>query len=138
MALEPAFDNINDLVPANPIDDDPVDEGDNHIRGLKQALQGNVTGDALATQLLQAGITALNADDKGAQVTGQVTVSEAAPLNPEELTRKDFVDGEVVTLNQTIATLQTQVDGLQTQLDNLIDGTTKFTGAQEAPDFTAV
>ncbi len=94
MPLEPNFDNIDDLVSANPALDDEVNEGDNHIRGVKNALQGNVSGSDLRTALLQQGIEALGVDDKGAQVVGQVTVSDPAPLNPDELTRKDFVDAQ--------------------------------------------
>ena len=124
MALEPAFDNIDDLVATNPAANDPVNEGDDHVRGIKNALKANVSGDAVATQLKAAGLVALNADNKGVQVTGQALVSDPAPLNPGELTRKDYVDA--------------QIANLQLQLNNLINGTTKFTGAQEAPDFTAV
>ena len=50
------FDNIDDLDPLNPLDDDPVSEGDDHLRGIKNALQGNVTGDALETRLMVASI----------------------------------------------------------------------------------
>ena len=123
MPLE-AVTNIDDLVETNPIDDDPVDEGDNHIRNLKTALTKNVGGDDLTTQLKAADVDIVNVDNKGAQVTGQVTASDPAPLNPDELTRMDYVDAAIADL--------------QLQLDNLINGTTKFTGAQEAPDFTAV
>ena len=123
MPLE-AVATIDDLVATNPIDDDPVDEGDNHIRNVKVALTKNVSGNATSTQLKASDVTVVNADNKGLQVTGQVTASDAAPVNPEELTRKDYVDGLIAAL--------------QLELDNLINGTTKFTGAQEAPDFTAV
>lgn len=100
MPLEPAFDNIDDLEPANPALDDVVNQGDDHLRGIKKALQGNVAGDALSTQLLQSDVVALNADDRGAQVTGQVTVSDPAPLNPDELTRRDYVDALSVIAGQ--------------------------------------
>ena len=123
MPLEPSFDNIDDLVTTNPAAGDGVNEGDDHLRGIKNALKGNVAGDALSTQLLQADLVALNADNKGAQVTGQVIVSDPTPLNPEELTRKDYVDA--------------QIAALQTQIDNLINGTTAFTGAVSGTDFIA-
>ena len=123
MALEPAFDNIDDLVPANPVANDPVDAGDDHIRGIKNALKGNVSGDAVATQLLQAGVVALNADAKGIQVSGQVLISDPAPVNPDEAARKDYVDA--------------QIAALQTQLDDLINGTTPFTGVVSGVDFIA-
>lgn len=92
MPLEPDFDNIDDLVPANPALDDEVNEGDNHLRGIKNALQGNVAGDALTTTLLAASVPALVVDADGAAVSGQVTASDAAPVDPEDLTRKDYVD----------------------------------------------
>ena len=94
MPLEPDFDNIDDLVSANPALDDEVNEGDNHLRGIKNALQGNVSGNAVSTQLLQQGIVALDVDDKGADVTGSVVISDPVPLNPNELTRKDYVDAQ--------------------------------------------
>ena len=37
-------------------------------------------------------LVALNASAAGVQVTGQATVSEAAPVADEDLTRKDYVD----------------------------------------------
>ena len=54
MALEPSFDNIDDLNPLNPADNDPVEEGDDHLRGIKNALQANITGDATETRLVIA------------------------------------------------------------------------------------
>ena len=92
MPLEPIFDHIDDLNPGNPIVDDPVNEGDNHLRGIKQALQGNVVGDALTTSLLVGLVAALTVDADGAIVVGQVKVSELLPLDPDDLTRKDYVD----------------------------------------------
>ena len=56
MPLEPTFDNIDDLDPANPFADDPVSEGDDHLRGIKKALQANVTGDDLETRLMVASV----------------------------------------------------------------------------------
>ena len=55
MPLEPQFDNIDDLDPANPLADDPVSEGDDHLRGIKNALRGNVQGDDSFTALLAGG-----------------------------------------------------------------------------------
>lgn len=49
------FGNIDDLDPANPLVDDPVSEGDDHLRGIKQSLQGNVQGDDTFTALLADG-----------------------------------------------------------------------------------
>lgn len=53
-----SFGNIDDLDPLNPLDDDPVSEGDDHLRGIKESLQGNVSGDDLETRLLVAGLVA--------------------------------------------------------------------------------
>lgn len=126
MPLE-TVNNIDDLDQNNPIDDDPVNEGDNHIRNVKLALQKNVGGDDVSTQLKQNDIVALNADANGVQVTGQATVSEAAPVAVEDVTRKDYVDGE----------LAAAVASLQTQIDNILNGTTPFTGVVNGIDWIA-
>jgi len=55
MPIEPNFDNIDALEPANPFDTDNVSEGDDHLRGIKNALKANVTGDATETRLLVGG-----------------------------------------------------------------------------------
>lgn len=67
------------------------------------------------------GATKFETTDKGASATGQVIVSDPAPLNPEELTRKDYVDGLIA--------------GLQSQIDNIENGFA-FTGAISAPTVT--
>ena len=142
MPLEPDFDNIDDLVPANPATDDEVNEGDNHIRGVKNALQGNVSGSALRTALLQQGVEALGVDDKGAQVVGQVTVTDPAPLNPDELTRADYVDGLVLVLQGLIDQLRIDVDlntaqvALNTAAIADIQNGFDFTGPISAPTVT--
>lgn len=68
MALEPDFSNIDDLVPANPADNDPVNEGDDHLRGIKEALKGNVAGSAVYSALLVAGAIAVRAASKVLQL----------------------------------------------------------------------
>ena len=57
-----SFGNIDDLDPLNPLVDDPVSEGDDHLRGLKLSLQGNVQGDDTFTALLVAGFIAATID----------------------------------------------------------------------------
>jgi len=52
MPVEGDFDNIDSLDPTFPFNDDPVAEGPQHLRGIKNALQGNVTGDDAETRLL--------------------------------------------------------------------------------------
>ena len=142
MPLEPDFDFIDDLVSANPVTDDDVNEGDNHIRGVKNALQGNVSGSALRSALLQQGIEALGVDDKGAQVVGGVTVTDPAPLNPDELTRMDYVDGLVATLQGLIDQLRIDVDantaqvGANTSSIANIENGFDFTGPISAPTVT--
>jgi len=118
-----AFGNIDDLDPANPLVDDPVSEGDDHMRGLKLSLKGNVTGDNTETRLLAATLVKLLTTDKGVTVTGQVLVSDPAPLNPDELTRKDYVDG-------LIASLQAEINDIKNGF--------AFTGPISAPTVTEV
>jgi hypothetical protein len=55
----------------------------------------------------------------------------AAPTSGGDAANKTYVDD----INTAI---QVQISSLQQQIDDLIDATTKFSGAQEAPDFTAV
>ena len=59
MPLEPDFDFIDDLVPANPDDDDLVLEGAAHLRGTKGAVQGTVTGDVTESRLMIDGVRTL-------------------------------------------------------------------------------
>lgn len=73
MPLEPKFDFIDDLNPLNPADGDPVAEGDDHLRGIKAALQANVKGDDTRTQLVVDGVDRLIAHLVAvANSTGQV------------------------------------------------------------------
>ena len=51
MGLETQFDNLDDLNSDWPLGTDPKSEGDNHLRGIKLALKGNITGDGTGTQL---------------------------------------------------------------------------------------
>ena len=81
MALEPNFDNIDDLVPANPLDNDPVDEGDDHLRGIKQALKGNVTGDATVTRLMIG---------NGVTIVGEASVNGQDVIGPNDTSALRF------------------------------------------------
>ena len=102
MPLEPDVDNIDDLVQSNPIVTDDVSEGDNHLRIIKRALQGNVAGDDLTTSLLAAGVPIVIVDGAGAVVAGvlsadqlaaaQVKATDPLPVDVDDLTRKDYVD----------------------------------------------
>ncbi len=121
---------IDDLNPDFPLGTDPVAEGDDHLRLIKRCLKGNVAGDTLGTQLLASAVAALGVTGTGSQTTGQATASDAAPAGVDDLTRKDYVDGEVLTL-------QGQIDGLQTQIDNILNGTTAFTGVVSGTDWNA-
>lgn len=51
MAVESQYSNIGDLNPSWPTPTDPVSEGDDHLRGIKNALQGNVQGSGTETVL---------------------------------------------------------------------------------------
>jgi hypothetical protein len=55
-------------------------------------------------------------------------VSVAAPVDVEDLTRKDYVDAEVIAAAATI----------DSRIDDILNGTTPFTGTVVAPDFQAV
>ncbi len=72
--------------------------------------------------------------DKGVGITGQAVVSDPAPLNPDELARKDYVDGEISTLNTS---LLAAIAVVQADLDNVKNGFA-FTGAISAPVVTEV
>ncbi len=60
---------------------------------------------------------------RGLSVTDQVTANAAAPTAVNHLTRKDYVDAQVASL--------------QSQIDNIVSGATAFTGTVTAPDFNA-
>ena len=65
MPVEGDFDNIDSLDPTFPFNDDPVAEGPQHLRGIKNALQGNVQGDDTFSALLVNAIQKLIADADG-------------------------------------------------------------------------
>ena len=82
MPLEPSFDNIDDLNPLWPDIDDEVSEGAAHIAGIKNAIQGNITGDAASVQLWgSSGRRVLHSSSTGATVSssadGTVTLHGA-------------------------------------------------------------
>ena len=68
MALE-TFGYIDDLVDTNPVPGDPVGQGDDHLRGIKESVQGNVAGDVLSTRLLVKNLNALVVSRNGAELT---------------------------------------------------------------------
>ena len=51
---------ISELVDTNPVSDDPVNQGDDQIRQIKLALQANVLGDVIGTQLLVNNLVCLD------------------------------------------------------------------------------
>ena len=120
MPVESDFDNIDSLDPNFPLNDDPVSEGPQHLRGIKEALQGNVTGDDNETRLLVGALVALLMDVAGALVTGQVKVTAAAPVAADDLARKDYVDAAIAAA-----------------IAGILAGAT-FTGPISAPSVTEV
>ena len=65
----------------------------------------------------------------------------ANPTSDQDAVNRQTLDVEKLRIQQNetdIGLLESTVISLQAQIDDLIDATTKFTGAQEAPDFTAV
>lgn len=79
MGLE-LFGNIDDLNPLFPLGTDPKSEGDDHIRGVKESLQGNVSGDDAETRLLAAGVPALVAKAGATDIIGSALSMFAADL----------------------------------------------------------
>lgn len=73
MPLEANFRWLDDLVVANPDTDDEVNEGDNHLRGIKSALAGSITGNATETRMLGGGAVSFKAVDGGAEVIAPAT-----------------------------------------------------------------
>ncbi len=65
MGLE-TFGFIDDLNPDFPLGSDPVSEGDDHIRGVKLSLQGNVQGDASGAALRVGSVLLVDGDPLGA------------------------------------------------------------------------
>lgn len=59
MGLEANFRYVDDLVNTNPTFNDPVSAGDDHLRGIKSALQGTIGGNATEAQLKLQGATRL-------------------------------------------------------------------------------
>lgn len=80
MPLPADFDNLDSLDPNSPQPDEPVNQGDDWIRGLQNALWGNITGDATETRLLTAGLVTLKTQADGARVLGEVAGSSVLTL----------------------------------------------------------
>jgi hypothetical protein len=76
MALETAFDTIDDLNPSWPLDGDLIEEGDNHIRGTKSAIKGSFPN--LGSTPVERTAEELNAvlTTAGGGVTGTVTFND--------------------------------------------------------------
>ncbi len=83
MPLEPSFGNIDDLNPDWPLGTDPLAEGDDHIRGIKLSLQGNVTGDAAQTRLLADAIATVFARAGSVEVIAQAAASARLALRDD-------------------------------------------------------
>ncbi len=77
------FDNIDSLDPTIPFDDDQVSEGTQHLRGIKQALQGNVSGDDLETRLLVNALVRFLVDATGATLQGDLLLEGAAKIDQD-------------------------------------------------------
>jgi hypothetical protein len=102
---------------------------------------GTVTGDlevdgtatimsliALATAVFQAGFSVT----AGSGSAPQFSATTAAPANATHLTRKDYVDGQVTTLNGSIATTNTAVAGkmpLTQAIGNVVSGSWTISSA---------
>ena len=91
MPLE-TFGNIDDLVPANPDDDDLVLQGAAHRRGITESLQGKVGGGVDDTRLL--------VDDEVAFLVNALRAAIRRPLSddPELAFRNQADDADLVLL----------------------------------------
>ena len=96
-------------------------------------MEGNASGAFVQTwmtfnkgagsALFHAAVERFATTATGAAVTGQITASDAAPVGIDDLTRKDYVDG--------------LVNSLQAEIDDIKNGFA-FTGAISAPTVTEV
>ncbi len=120
MPLE-TFGNIDDLVPANPDDDDLVLEGAAHLRGIKLSLQGNVTGDDAESRLVIDGVPTLIARRPGVD-------------DPLLALRNALDDGDLVVLAYDAASdtfrISPLVGGVVLETDGLPSLATQDFGAQ--------
>jgi hypothetical protein len=77
------------MVPANPDPDDLVSQGDDHLRGIKLSVQGNVSGDADETRLKAAGANKLVAAAQGLRLIASSDVAATVT----DIRVRDVADG---------------------------------------------
>lgn len=112
MALEPSFNYIDDLVDTNPETGDNVNEGDDHLRGIKSAVQGSFPslGSAAVTKtaaeindLVEQTDPVLNGTISGtAFLDEDAMTSDSAIAVASQQSIKAYVDSKVGTLNEKI------------------------------------
>lgn len=104
MPLEPSFNFIDDLDPANPVAGDNVSQGDDHLRGIKNAIQGSFT--SLGSAAVTATAAELNITDGLTRTTAQLNgtlesideddmVSDSDTHVPTQQSVKAYIDGQV-------------------------------------------
>lgn len=107
MAIEGQVNNISDLVPAYPQADDPVSQGDNHIRNIKKAIVEtfpNVDGTVNAS------------DEELNQLAGQDFAQDIADLDGRVSTNEQNITvnaGGIADNATDISSLEGRVDALE-------------------------
>lgn len=105
MGLE-AFGFIDDMVDTNPLGTDPVSEGDDHLRGIKESVQGNLAGDVNTTKLLTNALVSLDTNTEGVQVRSTVPGSTILRLRNDVAARvADLLVNAAGLLRIVVATL---------------------------------
>ena len=129
MPVESAFDYIDDLVDTNPNVDDDVSEGQQHLTGIKKALQGNVRGDGVYTALRVGADDVLIAESDNTTLVNPAnsTVSlrlqvEAVPQMTLQADPAGAVSLRALRVSAGFDVQLTGAGGLQTALSAAADG----------------
>lgn len=101
MGLETSFNYINDLDDTNPAAGDNVSEGDNHLRGIKQAVQGSFPN--LGSAAVTSTAAELNVVDGVTAFLDEDTLaSDSATAIASQQSIKAYVDNKLATTSVAI------------------------------------
>lgn len=113
MPIESPVNNINELNPANPLLDDPVSEGDDHIRLIKTALTNNFAGIGGNVTATHNELNYLDIAVLGTAAASKALVADgSAQINASAITFTDL--GTVTTADINGGTWQGTIDGTWT------------------------